>query len=179
MQTAPPAIDDANFHLLFPLLSFLRGRRGGRHPLTLFIIYLSRPRGLFSTRALVLASPRPHFGISLSFVRDLKESSTRRANKRANNVALNLRQLVSTSSLVRLTIHAPRPPILPGQPASQPAVISHSSEPLNPNPEGSQPIRRHDYAAGTHAQARQTARASVSPSLGFITHIILHRRWMT
>ena len=57
MRTAPPAIDDANFHLLFPLLSFLRGRWAARRPLTLFIIYLSRPRGPFSARALVLASP--------------------------------------------------------------------------------------------------------------------------
>ena len=176
MQTAPPAIDDANFHLLFPLLSFLRGRRAARRPLTLFIIYLSRPRGPFSARALVLASPPPSFR-HFPFVRDLKESSTQRANKRANNVALNLRQLVSTSSLVCLTIHAPRPPFLPGQPTSQSAVISHSSEPLNPNPEGSQHqldvmIMR---LARARAQARQTARASVSPSLGFI----LRRRWVT
>ena len=157
MRTAPPAIDDANFHLLFPLLSFLRGRRAARRPLTLFIIYLSRPRGPFSARVLVLASPPPSFR-HFPFVRDLKESSTRRANKRANNVALNLRQLVSTSSLVCLTIHAPRPPFLPGQPTSQSAVISHSSEPLNPNPEGSQPIRRHDYAAGTRSRASTTNR---------------------
>ena len=172
MQTAPPAIDDdANFHLLFPLLSVLRGRRGGgrrgAHSLYSSSISLGRVAHFPPTRALVLASPPPSFR-HFPFVRDLKESSTRRANKRANNVALNLRQLVSTSSLVCLTIHAPRPPFLPGQPASQPAVISHSSEPQSPNPEGSQPIRRHDYAAGTHAQARQTARASVSPSLGFI-----------
>ena len=157
-------------------LSCAGGGRRGAHSLYSSSIYLGRvahfPPAPSSLR------PPPSFR-HFPFVRDLKESSTRRTNKRANNVALNLRQLVSTSSLVCLTIHAPRPPFLPGQPTSQPAVISHSSEPLNPNPEGSQPIRRHDYAAGTRAQARQTARASVSPSLGLITHIILHRRWMT